>query len=384
MLNDLEKINSAVNNSREVVLMVTITNWDEPPRIRHEMAYQLSRFYNVVYFQIYSQRGFKRRECDVNENLKIRKIGYSFVGLTKLLYWFPIVRRLYNNYLSYRIQQKIMKYFGTDLTLFSFQFDFPEIFETNKFKRKIYFCNDDFISQYSGIGKKKRKSLQDLQRRVLKNADAVFSVSAPLSEILIENGAKNMSVIESGHSFDPVLSREYIVKQKKTFINLCYLGFLSDSIEVDWFLKILKNERIILTVIGPIGSKTIKRSLEAFKNFKHIGALTGKKLQEELLENHVLLMPYRSAIDNELTTVPAKLFQYLATGKPIVSSLMPNLIKMPEKFVYPAKNYITFSNLIMQAYNEDTLELRNSRIDFAMENTWDKRGDVLYEIIRDL
>lgn len=372
------------NKNETTVILVTTTNWSEPPRMRHEMAYQLSRFYNVVFFQIYSQRGYKRKEFEVNERLLIKKIGISFTGINKVFFYFPSIHMLYNRYLAYRIEKFASNLSSKNIILLSFQYNFPEVFEISCFDLKIYFCNDDFVSQYRNISKLKFELFRGLQRSILLKSNLVFTVSKPLMRLLIEEGARDVIIVESGHSFDLNISKKSSYFKDGKCVRVCYLGFLTDAIEIDWFLHILNEEHIHLTVIGPCNFSSILSRLGKFKNFNHLPVLTGEVLQMELLAKDVLVMPYRSKVDNNLTTVPAKLFQYLAVGKPIVSSKMDNLIKLPDKFIYMAENHESFLNSILLAFNEDTSDLKNSRIDFAENNTWDERGNHLFNEIANM
>lgn len=60
---------------------------------------------------------------------------------------------------------------------------------------------------------------------------------------------------------------------------------------------------------------------------------------------------------------------------------MPNFIEMPYGVIYRAKTAEDFVKKIRRAYKEDNEELINMRLKIAEENTWDKRGDMLYNII---
>lgn len=160
------------------------------------------------------------------------------------------------------------------------------------------------------------------------------------------------------------------------------MGFLNQYIAVDWLEYTLKNSHNInITVIGPIAYSSLIERFRIYKNFKHISFLTGEELQEEMLKHDIMVMPYSSSTDNEVTTVPAKLFQYLAVGKPIISSEMKNLIKLPEKFVYKASKEDKFLEYIKKAYNEDNEDLKIARINYSANHTWDARGQELIQIL---
>ena len=71
-------------------------------------------------------------------------------------------------------------------------------------------------------------------------------------------------------------------------------------------------------------------------------------------------------------------------GKPTVISKLPNLqdIVFPEKSIYTLVNDDEVTDLIIQAFNEDSETLKHSRIEFAMQNTWDIRVGEFMNILR--
>jgi hypothetical protein len=84
---------------------------------------------------------------------------------------------------------------------------------------------------------------------------------------------------------------------------------------------------------------------------------------------------------NSKASVPAKLFQYLACGKPIVSSKIENLIKLPEGFVYFADSASDFVQKVLLAHEHNTEKLWRDRVTYAMSNTWNHRGSEIVSII---
>ena len=92
-------------------------------------------------------------------------------------------------------------------------------------------------------------------------------------------------------------------------------------------------------------------------------------------------MPYTDDPVNTKSVVPAKLFQYLACGRPVISNLLPKLINLPEKFVYQASSEQEFILYTKKSVNEDTHDLYNQRINFAMNHDWESRGREITETI---
>jgi len=98
------------------------------------------------------------------------------------------------------------------------------------------------------------------------------------------------------------------------------------------------------------------------------------QVAENLKDVDVLLLPYRVS---ELTEglFPAKLFECLATGRPIVSTYLPSLLPY-ERLVYISRTHEEFVENVARAIDEPQ-ELGEQRIQVARENTTDRWMDAL-------
>jgi glycosyltransferase involved in cell wall biosynthesis len=372
---------SFLDPTRDLLVITTVTNWDEPPRIRHEVAHQMSRFYNVVFVQIFCQRGKRRHKYTVSDSMIVTCVGLCFPGMTRLLMKFPILMKVYNKYLTGALTRIVKKYSPRKAILMNFQFNAAEFCDRNIFDKCYFFCNEDFINQNLSASLREKTIAEKMQAQVIACSDAVFAVSEPLKDKLISYGAENVHVIHSAHNFDLEFSLRNINFREQSEISVCYMGFLNQYINIDWFRFILEQKDMRLTIVGPVAYESLLENIRSSSNFKHAPALTGFSLQKELLEHDVLVMPYASPVDNEVTSVPAKLYQYLAVGRPVVSSIMPNLKLFPDKIVYQSETKISFVNLIRKAAREDTVDLRRMRVQVATHETWNARGEQIYAIL---
>lgn len=103
--------------------------------------------------------------------------------------------------------------------------------------------------------------------------------------------------------------------------------------------------------------------------------LTGNKaiadLPNYLKGMDVTLVPYKLN-DATRNIYPLKLQEYLATGKPVVSSAMPSIVPF-EGPVRIARSHPEFVTHIEAALAEDTAEARAARQAIARENSWEHR-----------
>jgi len=80
--------------------------------------------------------------------------------------------------------------------------------------------------------------------------------------------------------------------------------------------------------------------------------------------------------------LPLKMFEYFATGKPIVSTYLPSLEDYRE-YVDVCMNHADFIEAVADYKSRDTDERRSARLAFAAENTWEKRAQKMLEVLKE-
>lgn len=132
--------------------------------------------------------------------------------------------------------------------------------------------------------------------------------------------------------------------------------------------------------IGPVVDMKIPPNLLSLENIKWLGFIAYSELPRYLALCDVLILPYQL---NEFTesVLPAKVFECLATGKPVVSTALPELKPYKEYFTI-AENKEDFVLGIENALNNDSQEKKQQRIAFAKDNTWEERFKSICEIIK--
>ncbi len=90
-----------------------------------------------------------------------------------------------------------------------------------------------------------------------------------------------------------------------------------------------------------------------------------------------------SRIESMKYAHPYKTLQYLAAGKPVVATDIPDA-HYYEAVIKIARDNLEFVNLVRQSLEETGGDQDQKRIEFAKNNTWDKRAEETYEILQDL
>ncbi len=158
-----------------------------------------------------------------------------------------------------------------------------------------------------------------------------------------------------------------------------YIGHYHPSFDFDLVSYLAeKRPHWSFVLVGNLEGQ--KERFNSQSNVHFLGPRRHEELPNYLKRFHVCIIPYL-VNEHTQTVFPTKLFEYLAAGKPVVSTYMPDLVRY-DKFVKIAKDYQEFLTHIENSLEEQKKE--NKRSDFyalVKENTWDQRLDHIYQII---
>ncbi len=116
-------------------------------------------------------------------------------------------------------------------------------------------------------------------------------------------------------------------------------------------------------------------SLKARKNVRMLGQKQYEQIPEYGKRMDVLLLPLRQSRWAEAVN-PLKLKEYLALGKPVVSTSFPELNKYKE-VVYIADTPDTFADCIRKALVQDNQDLINKRRMKVRNASWDSKAAIV-------
>jgi glycosyltransferase involved in cell wall biosynthesis len=359
------------DENRPLVVITTQTSWNEVPRMRHYVAKLLSKNFNVLFVELDSI-GLSN-ELKISDSLVVWKVGFYIRGIWRI----PAGKLLFDKLQAFLIGLKLKRLSAGKKIILNFKFDFTHVYSSFNWTLRYYFMNDDFVNMPPEASPSVKTKKRLIQNETISYCSRIFVSSGALSHD-IEDKSKLVTIILSGHDFN---TEKFIKPKVKSRPLICFMGFIHDTLEVEWFEFLACSNLFDICLIGPIESEIIFQKLSSYHNISFKKPLVGLDLQIFLSEADVFIMPYKVVEINTKASVPAKLFQYLACGRPIVSGPMPNLIKMPSYFVYQASNKAEFLSQIERAINEDDDIKMIDRIDYAMNNTWEKRGEQMSNII---
>jgi glycosyltransferase involved in cell wall biosynthesis len=133
-----------------------------------------------------------------------------------------------------------------------------------------------------------------------------------------------------------------------------------------------------LLLVGPV-----KTPHKFPPNVTLTGQVPHGQLREHAAQADVILLPY---VLNRYTeaVMPAKTYECLATGRPIVATLLPELVaELPRELNYPRapEEWIP---MIERAVATDSEAARAARIELAQANTWESRYRRFQQLLREI
>jgi glycosyltransferase involved in cell wall biosynthesis len=110
-----------------------------------------------------------------------------------------------------------------------------------------------------------------------------------------------------------------------------------------------------------------------------LGEVPHKALPEHLREADALIIPYKITPFTQ-GTFPAKTYEALATGKPVVATPLPNLKRLVGH-VYLGDGAEEFVGILRCLHENETSEKVRARVELARENSWEARFERFEEIL---
>jgi len=193
-------------------------------------------------------------------------------------------------------------------------------------RRVVYYCVDDF-SEWPGL---ERETILDMERRLLPHVDRVICTSQALLDRFTDRFPS--SLLTHGvdlETFSPSESpRPHPLLEHIPPPRVGYFGLLDDRTDRELVLSVaraLPNVSFVLTgpTEGDLGSW---RSLP---NIHLTGPVPYRELPSIVAGWHACFLPYRiNALTEKIN--PLKLKEYLACGKPVLSTALPEAVRLSD------------------------------------------------------
>jgi glycosyltransferase involved in cell wall biosynthesis len=361
--------------------------WSRPQQIVSRLV---DRGHNIIFFQnpMYLDPSTLSRNYKENGVFLIKKIRKNLYIINFLLP--PFLGKL--DFVAKRMGLIIFKlclkclHFKPDVAIF---YSYPYIFLLHSLKamhvKTLYDCPDEF-SEFSDVNALK---VLKVEEEAFRNCSVIIAVSKKLHS-KIRKFNSNCFYIPNAADFKHFNRAMQIIEKPFDIINLKrpiigFIGTIYDWIDVDLICKLARlHPEYSILLVGPIryGFDRLKK----YSNIKLTGSKPYAVLPRYLACMDVCLIPFKI---NRLTLAsnPIKLYEYLAAGKPVVSTALPEVCENASGLVYIAKDSEDFIRKVEKAVKEaesPNRELIMRRIKFAKENSWEKRIETIEKLLQSI
>lgn len=190
------------------------------------------------------------------------------------------------------------------------------------------------------------------------------------------------------HKFENAVDRMFLAQASDlpSRINearprLGYVGWISERTDVNLLLHLARERPDYdLILAGPVGESVDISELVSLPNVSWCGPMLYRDVPGFLASVDVCLIPHRDTPYSRSMS-PLKLFQYLGSGRPIVSTRVAGIERW-KHLVQVADSYNEFVEGVDASIECETLEQSKARIQAATLETWDQRvGEIVAAVI---
>jgi glycosyltransferase involved in cell wall biosynthesis len=226
----------------------------------------------------------------------------------------------------------------------------------------FYDCSDDYAHFPGAPG-----DMAATERELLRRADLVSCTSTRLLEKVRPS---RPDAFLSGPAVDyerfRVLQED---RPRKEVRSVCFFGHVSAE-RTDFFvLRAIAGAGFEVQLVGGLGR--IDQGVMEIPGIRYEGEVPHVELPAALAGVDAFVLPYKV---NDLTQgiAPAKTYECLATGKPVVAAPLPALEELTG-FVYLAEAPEDYVEVLRSMGDLETNEKRRARIELARKNSWEAR-----------
>ena len=371
------------------IVIISISDWEGPKRIRQFLSEELARQGNRVLFveSQYTLSKFLQKPSFPHAFRFLQGPRRLFENLY-LLATFPFIpggefsagisRTNWN--LERSFLRQAMKQLGfRDPLLWIFAYNASPLIGKLGESLSLYFCNDAFNLLVDS--KSLQQRIASLEQEVLEKVDIVFTVSDklseeksrlhkavhtithgvdyPLFERAAESGAGRPADMPSGK---PVIGYSGVIRY---MLDLPLIRFLAEQKQAWDFV-----------LVGPVSESrsefyTQIENLKQRSNVYFLGPKRPEQLPSYINSFDVCLLPYVKGEVSTYYAAPLKFYEYLAAGKPVVSTIA--IKEYDRDVVINCTSQQEVLAAIVDALSSDSAELAMKRKEIAKRNSWSER-----------
>ncbi len=328
------------------------------------------------------------RRLTAVKNSEITKVGYGLPDQDQNIVAYKLFN--YSSITSFFSEELFLKQLVKDLdkldlknvVLWSYLPTFAGYFKRLGEKLSVFDAVDNWLLNLDF--KKFVVKLKQNYQTIRYKADLIFTTAPALVDFFERE--QNCYFLPNGVNLpsvdNKILVGRDIVSIPKPIIGYC--GVIQENrVDIDLIAAVAKlNPNKSFVLLGRVSSglkKIVKQKLLPLKNVYLLGRKPHSEVMSYSSHFDVGFIPYL-VNDFNAATNSLKLYEFLASGKPVVATPTSGAIEFKD-LVYLANTPEEFSQSLTKALSEDNFELKQKRIAVAGENIWGKRVDFMLEKI---
>ncbi len=257
-----------------------------------------------------------------------------------------------------------------------------------KFDEKLvcYYNYDEFANYVSNT--RVKEIIRSYEAQLCSKVDVIFTTSRAQCEVRKAYNPQTYFVPNAvdfelfNRALTPgIKAPDDIVKIPRPIIG--YAGRMAAQIDIKLLCRIAEAyPGYSLVLVGPdeLPHNKDEKALRALNNVYFLGWKDPSDLPNYLQAFDAALIPYQ-LVGHVLSGYPTKLHEYLASGRSVVATAMPELL--PYKSVLRiGETHEELVSLVGEAVGDKSLLAIEARVSVAHENTWENRVAEIYRILQ--
>jgi glycosyltransferase involved in cell wall biosynthesis len=236
--------------------------------------------------------------------------------------------------------------------------------------RVVYYCVDDF-TKWPGLDNKKIREMED---ELIRKSDISIATSHKLYEKLSGSGRPACLLT---HGVDLEFFRQTVVREHELLDpiptpRVGYFGLFDERSDHGLLAEIAaRMPDVSFVITGRVESEVLRQ--KKVRNVHFTGNVPYMELPAMVKGWDVLILPY---VMSDLTAAisPLKLKEYLAVGKPVVSTPIPEVLKLKE-YVSVAETAEEWAKALRTCLDSPESMKPKPGEDFWANETWDKKAE---------
>jgi glycosyltransferase involved in cell wall biosynthesis len=344
------------------------------------------KFKNTTGFKIRRPHFFSAKNCLIQTDIPNLKIVISppvpSINMLPEGRLYRLAVKINERLVGKRLQNLVKRLnISNYIYINSYNFSYPTLHKLLRPALTVYHCVDPIIEPYQT---KHGLISEDI---LVKSVDMVISTSKELmnkksllnkKSFFIPNAANiahSLKALDGDLAISPIFDGI-----RKPIIG--YFGAIERRIDYDMVRQLLQlNPEKSFVFIGPIDDYYLNENDYKAPNLYLKPAVPYDQLPAVLKGFDIAIIPFKKdEVSNNI--FPLKLFEYLGSGKPVVSTnFNPDLQDFTNNCVSFCENAEEFTTALNMSL-KDNIELQQKRLAVAADNTWEHRIVEIQDLLK--